>query len=120
MALEGADGDLGGALRGSGHHVDGIVHQGGFSLTEKHSRHYIPAGITKPIMSGWVRCMSRATRFPEAHPNNAAPVYSLHGEQSNRQPQSAITSIIWSEISLQGPLWVIACARCHSVTPWNG
>lgn len=40
VALKRADGDLGGALRGSSHHVDSVIHQSCFGLKEKCSRQH--------------------------------------------------------------------------------
>lgn len=43
VALEGADSHLGGALRGSSHHVDSVVHQSSFGLKEEHGLHHYPS-----------------------------------------------------------------------------
>ncbi len=91
VALKGADSDLGGALRGSSHHVDGVVHQSCFSLKEKQGRHHPSARITNHVE----HLSHHAQRHvvPKSPPKNSSAGFTgyMEGNQSgnNSQPQWA-------------------------------
>lgn len=77
VALKGADSDLGGALRGSSHHVHGVVHQSCLSLKEKHRRHHHLSGWdhkSRPALITSGLLMHSIAWFLKAHPKTAVPV----------------------------------------------
>lgn len=50
MALQGADSQLGGPVRGDGHHVHGIIHQGRFRLWRNTHHIFISTFTYRPLL----------------------------------------------------------------------
>lgn len=118
VALKGADSDLGGALRGSSHHVDGVVHQSCFSLKGKRGRHHPSAGITNHIMHlshQAVMYMYPPCGFTKQPRKLQHYFYRLHEEQSNRQPQPATRSTIWWAILFKAFFWLYTQSERNKV-----
>lgn len=104
VALKGADSDLGGALRGSSHHVDGVVHQSCFSLEEKRGRHHPSAVITNHVMhlshrDCWCTCTRRVVS--QIIPKNCSTTFTNYMKSNqpgnhNHTEHSLVSNFIQS------------------------